>query len=288
VPKIEANNLTFHYWASGRGSDLVLVHGLGGNLAGWHLTLVPELQREFRVLTYDLRGHGRSDAPPSGYTTADMAHDLRAVLDALGIEKAALVGHSWGGDIVLHFALLHPERAGDLVVVEGALLAPLAPVYRRPDWSGWQYVAGTIEHLLGRPIAEQHRHDLDFLLKQLIEIPILFGPTQGRPRDQELIFRVLEIMRPMWDGREADGNMSLESLSRIGQRTLLLYESNSVALEACRELGQRLPAAVSVTLPPGRLKHFTSLEHPDLVLSSIRTFLNERRASVPAASHATS
>lgn len=278
MPKVEVNNLNFHYWQSGKGPDVVLVHGLGGNLAGWHLSIVPELQREYRVLTYDLRGHGRSDAPPAGYTTGDMVQDLHGILDALGIEKAALAGHSWGGDIVLHFALLHPERVSEVVVVEGALLAPLAACYRRPEWDGWPYVSGTIEALLQRPIPDEHRCDLEYLLRQLIEIPILYGPTRGRPRDEELVFRVLDILRPMWQGREADGNMGLESLADIEPPALLIYESNSVFIEAYRELSERLASSASAILPGGELKHFTALEHPDLILSNTREFLRERHA----------
>jgi pimeloyl-ACP methyl ester carboxylesterase len=288
VPKIDANNLKFHYWVSGQGPNVVvLVHGLGGNLAGWHLTIVPELQREYRVLTYDLRGHGRSDAPPAGYTTGDMARDLKGILDALDIEKAAIVGHSWGADIVLHFALLNPERVSELVIIEGALLAPLASIYRRQEWDGWIYVTDTIEKLLGRPIAEENRCDLEYLLRQLIEIPIIYGPVPGRPRDEEIVFRVLDILRPMWQGREADGNIGLESLSRIEHATLLVYESNSVFLEAHRELSERLPASSSTMLPGGaKLKHFSSLEHPELILANTRNFLRAPRAGLLDASRA--
>lgn len=285
MPKIAANNLSFHYWRSGQGQDVVLVHGLGGNLAGWHLTMVPELQRECRVTTYDLRGHGRSDTPPAGYTTGDMTQDLRGILDALDIERATLVGHSWGADIVLHFALLNPQRVSALVIVEGGLLAPLASLYRGPDWDGWPYVTSTIEELLGRPIPEENRCDLDFLLRQLIEIPILYGPARGRPRDEEIVFRVLDILRPMWEGREVEGNMGLESLSRIEHPTLLIYEASSVFIEAHRELSERLPASSSAILPGGKLKHFTGLEHPELVLSHTRNFLRSQRAGVLDASH---
>lgn len=289
MPKIEANNLKFHYWRSGQGADLVLVHGLGGNLAGWHLNMVPALQQEYRVLTYDLRGHGRSDAPPAGYATGDMAQDLCGLLDALEIEKAALVGHSWGADIVLHFALLHPDRVSELVIVEGGLLAPLAPSYRSPEWNGWPYVTGTIEALLGRPIPDENRCDLDYLIRQLIEIPIQYGPGRGRPRDEEIVFRVLDVLKPMWEGREADGNMGLESIARIPHPTLLVYEADSVFLEAHRELSDRLPASSSVILPgAGTLKHFTSLEHPELIVSNTRTFLMQHRAARLDASYAAS
>src|SRR5262245_4763515 len=169
MPRIKANNLNFHYWRSGHGPEVVLVHGLGGNLAGWHIGILPVLQQEYRVLTYDLRGHGRSDGPPAGYTTGDMVQDLRGVLDGLDIERAAFVGHSWGADIILHFALLHPDRVSELVILEGGLLAPLASVYRRPDWSGWPYAVNTLETLLGRPIPQESHYDLEYLLRQLIE-----------------------------------------------------------------------------------------------------------------------
>ena len=151
MPKIRVGGLNFHYWQSGEGPDLVLVHGLGGNLAGWHLTMVPELQQHYRVTTYDLRGHGRSDAPRSGYTTGDMAEDLCGLMDALNVGPARIVGHSWGADVVLHFALLHPERASQLVLIEAALLAPLADRYRRKDWEGWPYVTRTLEQQSEQP-----------------------------------------------------------------------------------------------------------------------------------------
>ena len=284
MPKITVNNLSLHYWQSGQGRDVVLVHGLGGNLAGWHLGVVPELQLQYRLLTYDLRGHGRSDTAP-GYTTADMVQDLVGLLDALGIHHAAFVGHSWGGDIVLHMAQLHPDRVSEIVVIEGALLAPLAPIYRNPDWEGWPYVSATLETLLGRPIPEEHRCDLEYLVKTLIEIPIIYGPSQGRQRNEDLVFRVLDVLRPMWEGREADGNMSLDGLSRIHQHTLLLYESNSAYAEAQRELSKRLPSSDSVALPTGDLRHFSTLEHPDHIVTSVLEFL-KRRPVAPEVSRA--
>ena len=90
----------------------------------------------------------------------------------------------------MHFALLHPDRVSELVIVEGGLLAPLASVYRNPEWEGWPYVTGTIQALLGRPIPDENRCDLEYLVRQLIEIPIQYGPARGRPRDEEIVFRV--------------------------------------------------------------------------------------------------
>jgi pimeloyl-ACP methyl ester carboxylesterase len=73
--------------------------------------------------------------------------------------------------------------------------------------------------------------------------------------------------------------MGLQSMDAIAQPALLLYESNSVFLDCQKELGQRLPNVSSVVLPGARLKHFSSLEHPDLVAANVRSFLKEYQES---------
>src|SRR5262249_45932567 len=108
MPHIQTNGVELHYLQMGEGPDLVMLHGISGNLAVWPLRMVPLLQQHFRVTTYDLRGHGNSSMPPSGYTTRDMAHDLGGLLDELEIEQADIVGHSFGADVAMHFTLLQP------------------------------------------------------------------------------------------------------------------------------------------------------------------------------------
>lgn len=279
MPKLRANGLNFHYWQSGSGPDLVMVHGLGGNLAGWHLSMVPDLQQDYRVTTYDLRGHGRSDVPETGYSTREMAEDLRRILDVCGIDRCHLVAHSWGVDIALHFALVQPERVKDLVLIEGALLAPLGESYMADDWDGWPYVNETIESLSGEPVPEEHRRDLFYMLSQLIEIPIMYGPAKGRPRDGKVVERVGEILRPMWAGRHRDRALTPEAIARVRQRSLLIYEKGSVFGKARECLRERLRRSEEVTLPPSKLRHFSGLEHPELIVEHTRRFLKRRPAA---------
>ena len=123
MPKALVNGIELHYQQFGEGPPLVMIHGITGNLAIWHLEIVPALLNEFRITTYDLRGHGYSDVPPTGYTTAHHATDLKNLLDQLGIGKTHVMGHSFGADIALHFAILYPERVERLVLVEPAIAA---------------------------------------------------------------------------------------------------------------------------------------------------------------------
>ena len=74
MPKLVLDSgLSVHYQQVGQGPDVVMVHGITGNLAVWHLHIVPALCDRYRTLTYDLRGHGYSGTPPEGYSPDDMA-----------------------------------------------------------------------------------------------------------------------------------------------------------------------------------------------------------------------
>jgi pimeloyl-ACP methyl ester carboxylesterase len=126
MPKVLARGVRTHYQQLGSGSDLVLLHGLGANLAFWYLGVAPLLATDHRVTAYDLRGHGLSGRTPRGYTTGELAADLMAIMDRLDIEHAAVIGHSYGAAIALHAAVLHPGRI-DRVVAADAYLPCFEP-----------------------------------------------------------------------------------------------------------------------------------------------------------------
>src|SRR5262249_11951293 len=117
MPLITLGGIRFHIQQAGSGPDVVLIHGVTGDLSICYLCRAMQvLGGSRRVTAYDLRGHGYSDAPPEGYTSADHARDLIALLDHLEIEQASLVGHSFGAVIALHAAVLAPGRVGSLVL----------------------------------------------------------------------------------------------------------------------------------------------------------------------------
>ena len=119
MPFAEVNDLKFHYQQKGEGPDVILIHGMGGNMSFWHVnTTLYRLMKEFRVTIYDLKGHGYSTFVDKGYTSADMATDLNGIMESIGLEKAYMVGHSFGGLVALHTAVLYPERVSGLVLTE--------------------------------------------------------------------------------------------------------------------------------------------------------------------------
>jgi pimeloyl-ACP methyl ester carboxylesterase len=100
----------------GRGDPIVLVHGLGDDHRAWRRVL-PWLAVERRVIAYDLRGHGQTTLGEPDGTLGQLAGDLVALLDAIGLERADLCGFSLGGTIVLRTAIDHPGRVGRLLPV---------------------------------------------------------------------------------------------------------------------------------------------------------------------------
>jgi pimeloyl-ACP methyl ester carboxylesterase len=104
------------------GSPVVLIHGWGCSVFTFHRTIGPLADAGFRVLAVDLKGHGLSDKPLGAgeYTSPAMVAHFREVLDALGVARAAIVGHSLGGALALDVALASPDRVSRL-----ALLAPV-------------------------------------------------------------------------------------------------------------------------------------------------------------------
>lgn len=176
MPKTNINGLVVHHITVGEGPHLVMLHGFMGNLAVWHLRIAPLLRSRFRITTYDLRGHGYTEITKSGYTTGEMAEDLRGLLDKLGIERTHLVGHSFGADICLYFALLYPHRVDKLIALEPGLITLLREQYKYP-WKGWSYWVEKLEEV-GLTVPDEKKSDLRYLLNLSLETPKFYGPAR--------------------------------------------------------------------------------------------------------------
>ncbi|WP_210485818.1 3-oxoadipate enol-lactonase [Microvirga antarctica] len=118
---IRANGLVLHYRILGRadGPALVFVNSLGSDLRIWQ-DVVDAFCGTYRVILYDKRGHGLSDAPPAPYAMDDHADDLLALLEQIQVKRAAIVGLSVGGMIAQRIAVRAPQRVAALILCDTA------------------------------------------------------------------------------------------------------------------------------------------------------------------------
>lgn len=105
-----------YYEDVGRGEPVILIHGLGSSTLDWEYQ-IPELQKNFRVIAVDVRGHGRSGKPVQTYSIPTFANDISVLIQHLNLHKPHVIGISMGGMIALQLAVDHPELLGSLTIV---------------------------------------------------------------------------------------------------------------------------------------------------------------------------
>ncbi len=124
--KTKANGIEMNYELSGSGECLVLIHGFTDNLNMWY-NQMPEFSSQCRVLAYDVRGFGQTKGTTDRYSMSLFADDLYALLEALDIKTACVLGYSMGGRIALEFAFKHPEMTKGLVLANSGVGAAPSP-----------------------------------------------------------------------------------------------------------------------------------------------------------------
>ena len=124
------NGIRLAYVEAGdpNGEPLLLLHGFTDSSRSF-LPMVPHLAR-YRLLIPDQRGHGASDAPECCYGSSQFAYDARLFLDALGVKRAAVVGHSLGSMVAISLAADQPDRVSKIVLIGSTALVPV----KRGDW----------------------------------------------------------------------------------------------------------------------------------------------------------
>ena len=281
MPKIPADGLTFHYQQAGAGPDVVLIHGLTGDLSIWFLCrAMGTLARSFRVTAYDLRGHGYSDVPRSGYTSADQAGDTLAIMDALEIDRAMLVGHSFGGVIAMHAAVLHPDRIEAVVLSD-----PCFPALRHLEdvsrWGHWQNFREEAAQA-GVTLSDEHWYDLGKFFDQVLHLDgerlLRFRQAVGLPG----LKRLLRLARTTCgDDAKIPAGLTEDLIGGVAQPVLALFGEHSPFLATADYLAENLPHCLNVRVPGA--KHRAPEENPERFVELAYEFLTTVQPSAELA-----
>jgi 3-oxoadipate enol-lactonase len=116
MPKVQGNGIEIFYEEKGSGEPLLLIAGFACDHTNWS-QMIPLLASRYRVVVFDNRGVGQSSAPDTPYSIRQMAEDAAGLLDAIGLNRVHVAGHSMGGQIAQELALAHPERVGSLTLL---------------------------------------------------------------------------------------------------------------------------------------------------------------------------
>lgn len=265
---------------AGEGPAMVLCDGLGCDGFIWR-HIRPKLEERFTVVRWHYRGHGRSKPPEnmSALAVSDLRRDLLAVLDALDIGKATLFGHSMGVQVILDFAVEHPNRLAALVPMCGSfgrpldtfhdngLLSTIFPrlknaVARWPDRAQWIWT-----NLLASEVAYQ------FTMHTEVEGSLLsraaFKPYFDHmgSMDVKVFVRMLDLVRT---------HTVEDRLREISAPTLVIAGKRDTFTPVwlSRRMSRLIPNAELLIVPNGT--HVAPLEQPELVELRLERFLSER------------
>ena len=269
MPLIAIGDIQLHFELTGRGGPaIVLVHG-GCCAAGDWRFQAEDLTRDFRVLTLDLRGHGRSSGSESDLTVTNWANDIDALIDALAIGPAILVGHSLGTRIVMEAASRRPENALGLVLIDGSRvhggLAATAPLPGGAEAQGDDMsLAAVLDRTIG-PYA-------DAAIRAEV-IATMSSPPEA------VMWKALRALED-WDRERADTVLAdlpaelpvlaIQSTYHdrfTPRRSFSDAEESSPYLDHLR---RALPRLLVRILP--ETGHFSMLERPGEVTDAIRSF----------------
>lgn len=257
------------YHLRGAGGAVVLLHGVGMNKAFW-APQIDDLARDHRVVACDLLGHGESDRPPAGAGLADYGDAALAVLDHLGIARAAVVGHSMGALVALDLALRFPGRVSRLAALNAvyrrtaeqraAVVARAATLAESGPGDG---IEGTLARWFGADPAPEVKARAAAVQRWLHGVD---------PQGYACAYRIFATADEAFAGRL--GSLAVPALFMTGAE-----DPNSMP-EMSRRMAAEAPRGEALVVAGQR--HMMSFAAPDRVTPPLRAFLT-RSPEEPAA-----
>jgi pimeloyl-ACP methyl ester carboxylesterase len=261
MPTITLGDLSTYYEVHGEGEPVLLIHGLGSSMEDWEWQ-VPTLRRSFTVVTYDVRGHGKSGKPLEPYSMSQFSNDAAKLIIALVLGPVHVVGLGMGGMIALQLAVNYPDLVRSLVVVNSG--PGMAPRTLRERLAIARQK--TAIHLQGMPRIGRARAERLFPGPENASRRTAFVARWSR-NDKRAYTRALEAMI---------GWSIADRLGDIDCRVLVLAaDQDDTPMAWKREYAARMRNASLVVIPDAR--HGLPSECPDRFNNALCCFLSTVR-----------
>ncbi|QIZ00743.1 alpha/beta fold hydrolase [Streptomyces sp. S1D4-11] len=272
------NGIRIHWVSAGSGPVVYLLHGFPETWYGWRHQ-IPELAEHYTVIAPDLRGYGATEKAKSGYDKRTMANDVIALMDHLGHDKIALIGHDRGARVATRFAKDHPDRLDRLVVVDNVPTRIVADTYdialARAGY--WFFTFLAVPDLPETLVQGREREFLTHFFQAWSYNPELFTPADIDVYVEA--YRQPGALRAAFDDYRAgaiDTEQDREDADRlIACRTLVIWGTESDVVGRAYDLRDvwRQMVEQPEFLPIARCGHLTQEEQPHIVTSALLDFL---------------
>ena len=263
MPIAKTKNLNIYYEIIGQGEPLVMIRGVGSNVDHWY-EQVPVLSKKYQLLVFDNRGIARSSDPGGSFSTKDMAADTVALMEAVGIKKAHVLGYSMGGMIAQEMALAYPEKVNRLILVATDCGISLR-IKAKPEFSrlfAEMVRLGTDEAKKAAArclFAKQTFETRPDIIQRYTEVSLRFPASQ-------------KILGKQWaaitehDACDRLPNISSPTLAVTGSEDELIPPANA------KVMAERIPVAQMISIDGGG--HLFLIEQPEAFNEAVIGFLD--------------
>jgi pimeloyl-ACP methyl ester carboxylesterase len=208
---VTLRGVRFHYReygsAEGGARPVVLLHGVASNSKIW-IMVGPHLGERFRVYALDQRGHGETDKPDSGYDFPSVAGDLAAFIDELHLERPVIAGHSWGGNVAIEYAAMHPDKLAGLVLVDGGFMEMSARPGMTWERAERDLAPPELTHLTAQQLLDAAKKwELGRLWSEEVEAALMGNfdvAEDGTIRPRMRRENHMQVVRALWDQRPSE------------------------------------------------------------------------------------
>lgn len=261
MPKIQINELNTYYEIHGQGEPLVLIHGLGSSSQDWAYQL-DHLSSRYKVLIYDVRGHGQSDKPPGPYGVPIYAEDLAELMKALDIPAAHICGISMGGMIAFQMGVDYPEMVKTLTVVNSR--ADLVPDTLGERWNVFQRLV-VFRLLSMERIAETLSRRM-FIKPEHEEQRLLF--VEHWANNPKPVY--MKVMKSLvgWTVEDKLGEIDIPTL-------VIAADEDYTPVEDKQRIVNKMKKAKLVVIEDSR--HATPVEHPEVFNRTLASFIENHK-----------